>query len=165
MKRLQAILCVVLVSSFGMGLSIPSLAFLNAPPHSDRGLFVAPLDVIPNDGVPRIFDVNARSRDAWVQHEYRGAGRCYLLRRGDKVQAFLPISSRGTAVCYNAQFGTFEDQCYGVQFDLNGNIRTEKDRGFLLPLQTVPVTIDKDGIWVRSRKFLQPTMHFGPPSP
>ena len=120
MKRTQAILCVVTAIFLAIALAVPSLAFLYVPRTSPaQALFVAPLEAVPDDGVPQ-FCVYAEDRNAWVRRVDRVWERCYLLRHSEQVRAFLPITSRGSTVSYNARADAFEDNCWGVQFELNG---------------------------------------------
>jgi hypothetical protein len=162
MKRMQAILCVLILMFVALALAVPSLAFLYVPRSPPQTLFVTPLDMVPADGIPRMFRVHTEDRDAWVLHPVRACGRCYLLREGEQVRAFLPISSRGSSVFYNAETDTFEDRCFGVQFDLDGTIRRDIDRQFMLPLQGVPITVDGKGmVCVNSLNSLRPAFPFG----
>jgi len=150
MKRVQAIFCVIIAAFLMLGIAVPSIAFLYVPQPIRAVFFVAPLGSVPDDGVPRMFCVVAKDRDAWVRNADRTCGRLYLVRNGDEIRAFRITTSRGTLVAVNIQTNAFVDGCFGVQFNWDGSVRHEENRGFMMPLHSVPVRVNAEGIWMDS---------------
>ena len=85
---------------------------------------VAPLDAVPDDGVPHEFPVIAERVDAW-NRSIEPIGAVYLRRQqGAKAIECLTATCphAGCFVGYDSQSGTFKCPCHNSQFTVDGAI-------------------------------------------
>jgi Rieske Fe-S protein len=85
---------------------------------------LAPLDAVPDDGVPHEFPVVAERVDAW-NRSIEPIGAVYLRRRqgAASVECLTAICPHaGCFVSYDGQAGTFRCPCHNSQFALDGAV-------------------------------------------
>ncbi len=91
--------------------------------RSDGFVRVAPLDVVPADGVPRRFSILAPREDAWNRLPLHPVGAVYLRREpgSDGVLAHNAVCPHaGCFVSYQEQAGSFRCPCHDSRFARNG---------------------------------------------
>jgi Rieske Fe-S protein len=89
-----------------------------------RMIPVAPLDAVPDDGIPHEFPVVAERVDAW-NRSMEPIGAVYLRRKaGEKGIECLTATCphAGCFIGYDAQTNTFKCPCHNSQFALDGGI-------------------------------------------
>src|SRR5665213_167175 len=123
---------------------------------SGNGLLVpvAPLAALPADGVPRKFSVTANRTDAWNKYTDVPVGAVSLRRTGPKtVAAFNAICPHaGGFINYEAQCQCFHCPLHNSQFALDGSIQDPRSPS-PRPMDSLPVEIRGDEIWVRFENF------------
>jgi Rieske Fe-S protein len=116
---------------------------------------VASLVALPNDGVPRKFQVIADRSDAWNRFPHVPIGAVYLRRTGeDKVEAFNVVCPHfGCFVDYNAKSGSYLCPCHNSTFAIDGRIKDKKSpskRG----LDSLEVELRQGTeVWVKFQNF------------
>lgn len=84
---------------------------------------VAPLDVVPADGVPRRFSILAAREDAWSRLRDHPVGAVYLRREPGSagVEALNAVCPHaGCFVTYQEQAGSFRCPCHDSRFERSG---------------------------------------------
>lgn len=91
--------------------------------RSDGLVRVAPLEVVPADGVPRRFSILAAHQDAWNRLPLHPVGAVYLRREpgSDGVEAHSAVCPHaGCFVNYQEQAGCFRCPCHNSRFERTG---------------------------------------------
>jgi Rieske Fe-S protein len=129
-----------------------------AKPLSVKGVPIAvkltPLSALPNDGVPRLFQVVTERRDAWTKYPANAIGAVFLRRVGEnEVIAFHAACPHlGCAVEFRTERDTFYCPCHDSEFAKDGAVRGQSPsrRG----LDTLRVEIrEDDAVWVYFENF------------
>jgi len=84
---------------------------------------IATLDALPDDGIPRQFEVIADKQDAWNKYLNQPIGAVYLVRQpgAEKVSAFnATCPHAGCFIGYQSQQKHFACPCHKSTFDLAG---------------------------------------------
>ena len=116
---------------------------------------VASLVSLPNDGVPRRFQVIADRSDAWNKFPQVPIGAVYLRRTAeDKVEAYNVVCPHaGCYVDYNVERGSYLCPCHNSTFAIDGRIKDKKSpsaRG----LDSLEVEIREGAkVWVKFQNF------------
>jgi Rieske Fe-S protein len=115
---------------------------------------VASLAALPNDKVPRKFAVSADRTDAWNKYPDVPVGAVYLRRTGPKtVTAFNAICPHaGGFIDYVERCDCYICPLHNSQFALDGSIQDPKSPT-PRPMDSLPVEIRGDEIWVRFENF------------
>jgi menaquinol-cytochrome c reductase iron-sulfur subunit len=124
--------------------------------RSDAGMIrVANLAVLPQDGIPRKFTVQADKVDAWTTYQNTPVGAVYLRRTEEGVTALNVVCPHaGCFVGLTPDSSHFQCPCHRSSFALNGQIND--------PSSPAPRDMDElevevrngDEIWVRFQNFL-----------
>lgn len=116
---------------------------------------VTTLEALPNDGVPRKFNVLADRVDAWNTYHGLPVGAVYLRRTGEtQVSAFNVICPHaGCSVEFVSVEGQFRCPCHNSRFAVDGGLQNPSGlspRG----LDALEVEIRKGKeVWVRFQNF------------
>ena len=116
---------------------------------------VASLFALPNDGVPRKFQVIADRSDAWNKFPQVPIGAVYLRRTGeDKVEAFNVVCPHaGCYVDYDAERHYYICPCHNSTFAIDGRLKNKKSpssRG----LDSLEVELRQGTeVWVKFQNF------------
>ena len=123
--------------------------------HDGRMVFVTRLGAVPDDGVPRKFDIITDKRDAWNTYPNVPVGAVYLRRDGEGRLAALHVvcPHAGCFVGLASDKSHFACPCHGSHFALDGRIND--------PASPSPRDMDElaveirngDEIWVRFVNF------------
>ncbi len=116
---------------------------------------VAPLDAVPEDGLPRRFPVLANRLDAWNYTPNQPIGAVYLRREpGRDLQVFH--STCPHAGCSVSAVGSaFHCPCHNSSFDLNGKreARPGKKNPSPRDLDQLAYKIVDGDVWVEFKDF------------
>ena len=107
---------------------------------------LATLDALPDDGVPRQFEVISDKQDAWNKYLNQPIGAVYLVREpgSEKVTAFnATCPHAGCFIGFRAAQKQFGCPCHKSEFDLTG-ARIEPERS--------PSPRDMDSLEVEVRR-------------
>lgn len=167
---------VVAIFPLGAGLLVfldPLRAKRKVPGKYDAGedaaegfLKIAPLEAVPDDGVPRRFPVIANLSDAWNFSPGQPVGAVYLLRnKGEKsVEVFhATCPHAGCSVAYTSDPDPkkclFKCPCHNSAFDIEGK-RVNlpgKENPSPRPMDTLEVHEEKlaqaGEVWVKFQNF------------
>jgi Rieske Fe-S protein len=83
---------------------------------------VTNLDALPDDDVPRPFQVVADRRDAWNMYPAQRIGAVYLRRSKDKITAFNTVCPHLGCFVDTAPDGTFKCPCHNSNFGKDGSL-------------------------------------------
>lgn len=123
---------------------------------TDEGMvMVTKLSVLPQDGVPRKFTVQADKTDAWTTYHNTPVGAVYLRREeGDGLSCLNVVCPHaGCFVNLAPDASRFACPCHRSSFDLDGKIN---DPASPSPrdMDTLEVEVrNGDEIWVRFQNF------------
>jgi menaquinol-cytochrome c reductase iron-sulfur subunit len=111
-------------AAFAATIGVPAVVYLldprNRPPRPGAFKVVAKLSDL-KEGVPFEAVVRETRRDAWTLIPNDVIGRAWLIRRGDKIEAFTTTCPHlGCSV--NFEGDKFVCPCHGGTFDLHGEI-------------------------------------------
>jgi menaquinol-cytochrome c reductase iron-sulfur subunit len=130
-RTFHAIASVVLGSVIGAVLSIPGVAFILSPilkgkssgtddSRADGFQALAKLSDL-EEGVPKVFPVLGKTKDAWVQYPEEPIGSVWLIRQGKDVTAFsAECPHLGCAVSLGPEGKTFFCPCHTSTFEFDG---------------------------------------------
>jgi menaquinol-cytochrome c reductase iron-sulfur subunit len=116
---------------------------------------VAPLSALPDDGVPRKFNVLASRVDAWNKSPESVVGAVYLRRvKGEKPRAFNVVCPHaGCFVDYMESKSSYLCPCHNSTFAVDGKIndpRSPAPRG----LDELEVEVRPNSeVWVKFQNF------------
>jgi menaquinol-cytochrome c reductase iron-sulfur subunit len=108
--------------------ALTGLRFLLDPLHRKTGagtaVRVASLEALPEDGIPRRFQVIADKTDAWNKFTGIPVGAVYLRRlKGGQLQAFnASCPHAGCSVSFEAKGNVYSCPCHKSTFDVAGAI-------------------------------------------
>jgi menaquinol-cytochrome c reductase iron-sulfur subunit len=83
---------------------------------------VTNLDALPDDDLPRSFQVVADRRDAWNLYPAQRIGAVYLRRSKDKVTAFNVVCPHLGCFVDATQEGSFKCPCHNSTFNKDGSL-------------------------------------------
>ena len=86
---------------------------------------IAPLEAVPDDGVPRQFPVIKPKKDAWNYSDRERVGAVFLLRQpgSETIEAFNVVCPHaGCFVGYDHSNSMFQCPCHTSTFKLDGTI-------------------------------------------
>ena len=83
---------------------------------------VTNLDALPDDDLPRSFQVVADRRDAWNLYPAQRIGAVYLRRNKDKVTAFNVVCPHLGCFVDAAPDGTYKCPCHNSSFNKDGSL-------------------------------------------
>lgn len=118
-------------------------------------VFVTSLESLPNDGVPRKFEVLASRIDAWNKLPNTPVGAVYLRRTGEKTVEALNVvcPHAGCFVDFRQEQKDYYCPCHNSSFDLTGKIADVKSPSpRAMDTLTVEVRNDRE-IWVEFQNF------------
>jgi Rieske Fe-S protein len=159
------ILAGLLPVAAGAGLMVSPLFRRREPLSGSAGskspfLRVGPLDLLPADGVPRLFVLSAERQDAWTRTEAEPVGRVYLSRKDidgePRITAFTAACPHlGCAVDYRAAQNEFACPCHLAAFAADGSRLSGPSKRGLDPLAVELRAEDGGGtvIYVAFQKF------------
>jgi Rieske Fe-S protein len=122
--------------------------------RQSRDVRVAPLAALPDDGVPRLFQVIYETLDdAWTRHRDVSAGAVYLIRAPgstDVKALHATCPHLGCFVDYQSDRQAFGCPCHKSTFDVAG-VRT----GGVSPrdMDELPCRVRDGAIWVKFENF------------
>jgi hypothetical protein len=152
MKIASISIAIILV----LALALPGGAFLISPLRSRQTaewVRVASFAELEFDGAPQMFAIHVPRSDGWTRMPDQCIGRVFLRRipGTEKVAALHTHHSRyGTAVTYYPAERIFKCQCFGVEFNLDGQLRhPERDAGFTSGMQTIEAKVVSNDVFVR----------------
>ncbi|MFM1800681.1 MAG: hypothetical protein RJA81_33 [Planctomycetota bacterium] len=129
-RSFHKIASVVLGSVIGAVLTVPGVAFILSPilktkesSDSTEGDGFQHLAKISDleDGIPRVFPVLGKTKDAWVQYPEEPIGSVWLVRNGKDVQAFsAECPHLGCAVNMGPDGKSFFCPCHTSAFEFDG---------------------------------------------
>jgi menaquinol-cytochrome c reductase iron-sulfur subunit len=152
-----AVLVGALVAVFPFAASV--MPFLDPMRRSGGGaknLRIAPLDAVPDDGVPRRFPVVSDLTDAWTNYGQEPIGAVYLVRKkgSDKVLAFNAICPHaGCMVGFEAGKNLFVCPCHTSAFDVEGRRRLDISKVPPRDMDSLECEVRKGEVWVRFCNF------------
>ncbi len=123
--------------------------------HERAGMVpVAKLAALPDDGVPRRFQVVQDRVDAWNTHRQLPVGAVYLRREGDSIEALNVVCPHaGCFVNVAADRSRFVCPCHQSSFDLHGAVNDPSSPS-PRDMDALEVELRDDEIWVRFQNFL-----------
>ena len=86
---------------------------------------IAPLESVPDDGVPRQFAVQKPKKDAWTYSPNERVGAVFLIRQSgsETVEAFNVVCPHaGCFVGYDRKSNLFKCPCHTSSFNLDGSV-------------------------------------------
>ncbi len=127
---------------------------------SDDFLRLTSLDMIPEDGTPKLVPVVADRTDAWNYYPNEPVGAVFLRRTGDgEVVAFQSVCPHaGCKIGYVEGSGEEEAQakffcpCHKASFDLGG-VRTDAVSESPRDMDTLEVKVEDGEVLVRFQNF------------
>lgn len=128
---------------------------LHSPSSQRRFVKLTTIDVLPEDGSPRRFQVLSERSDAWTRYPLAPIGAVFLRRTGpQRVQAFNVICPHaGCHVDYLGEKKVFYCPCHNSSFALSGAIgdpSSPSPRG----LDELEVEVRQGTeVWVRFQNF------------
>lgn len=129
-RSFYKIASVALGSIIGAVLSIPGVAFILSPilktkaagddSASDGFQPLAKLSDL-EEGIPRVFPVLGKTKDAWVQYPEEPVGSVWLVKTGKDVKAFsAECPHLGCAVSLGPDGNSFFCPCHTSAFEFDG---------------------------------------------
>ena len=119
---------------------------------------VTTLAAVPPDGVPRLFPVVARRKDAWTQYAAQPIGSVYLCRaRDDEVpQAFTAVCPHlGCTVNFQPSQDKFVCPCHNSAFNVDGTRVDPANSPSPRSMDALAVEIRyEQEVWVDYRRFV-----------
>ena len=114
----------------GMVPSLAGLAVVLDPLRKSKGagaemVRIAPIDAVPDDGVPRKFPVVKPKKDAWTYSPNERVGAVFLVRAqgSETVEAFNVVCPHaGCFIGYDEANDLFQCPCHTSAFNLDGSI-------------------------------------------
>lgn len=130
-RTFHAVASVVLGSLIGAVLSIPGVAFILSPVLKSKsagadesgadGFQVLGKLSDLEEGVPKVFPVLGKTKDAWVQYPEEPIGSVWMIRKGKEVTAFsAECPHLGCAVSLGPEGQTFFCPCHTSTFEFDG---------------------------------------------
>lgn len=130
-RSFYKIASIALGSVIGAVLSIPGVAFILSPilktkaagEDSEASDGFQPLTKMSDleDGIPRVFPVVGKTKDAWVQYPEEPIGSVWLVRNGKEVKAFsAECPHLGCAVSLGPDGNSFFCPCHTSTFKFDG---------------------------------------------
>jgi menaquinol-cytochrome c reductase iron-sulfur subunit len=123
---------------------------------------VAPLDAVPDDGLPRRFPVVADLVDAWTKSVNQPIGAVYLRREkgSDKVEALNAICPHaGCSVAFEEKKDLFVCPCHTSAFALDGTRRLDVSRVPPRDMDRLACEVRDGEVWVEFQNFLTGKEH------
>ena len=123
--------------------------------EGDGMVLVTRTSLLPADGVPRKFTVQADRKDAWTTYQNTPVGAVYLRRAGGQLEALnATCPHAGCFVGLAPDASRFQCPCHRSSFALDGTIND--------PASPSPRAMDSldaelrngDEVWVRFQNFL-----------
>lgn len=121
---------------------------------------IAPLDSLPDDGVPRQFPVVADRDDAWNHYDAQPLGSVFLRRAGGKVEALNAVCPHlGCMVDFIGQRQIFRCPCHNSLFEPDGQRIIPPDGNCPSPRSLDPLEAQVRGegaaatLWVKFQNF------------
>ena len=120
---------------------------------------VTTLDALPDDGLPRKFDIRADLTDAWNKTPNAKIGAIYMKRTGPKeVVAFSTICPHLGCYVVSQADGSYVCPCHDSEFNADGSMRPMNARGRETvsprPLDTLETQVDSEGnVLVKFERF------------
>lgn len=129
-------------------------------PADDTVVRVGPLDLLPADGVPRMFVLTTDRNDAWTRVPHQRIGAAYLSRddtEGEpRVTAFTAACPHlGCTVDYDADAKAFACPCHKAAFAADGSRRSGPSRRGLdrLEVELRPDEAGRKIVYVAFQRF------------
>ena len=156
-RRVLELLVGAITTVVGLAVAVPAAAFLTFPTRrrtmsgSDEPEDVARLDALP-EGKPVHVAIKAKERrDAWTAFSDVTLGGCWLVRKGDQVQALSTVCPHaGCAVDWDEKGGAFVCPCHDSRFSVEG---VRQSGPSPRPLDTLPVDVKDGRVAVAWRRF------------
>jgi Rieske Fe-S protein len=121
-----------------------------------KDLRIAPLDAVPDDGIPRRFPVITDLTDAWTNYGKEPTGAVWLIRDkgSDKVLALNAICPHaGCMVGFEAAKDLFVCPCHTSAFDVHGKRRLDISKVPPRDMDSLDCQVRKGEVWVTFRNF------------
>jgi menaquinol-cytochrome c reductase iron-sulfur subunit len=157
LKKLAANLlgAVITIVPFAAGLAVWFDPVRRKSSSGGKLVRVASLSALPEDGMPRKFQVIASRVDAWNKSPEMAVGAVYLRRvKGEKPRAFNVVCPHaGCFVDYLEDKSSYRCPCHNSTFALDGKIN---DPGSPAPrgLDELSVEIrNQSEVWVKFQNF------------
>src|SRR4051812_9399470 len=155
-KRASAVVIGTIISLFPVGAGLTVLLDPLRRSAGATGLVrVTNLDALPDDGIPRRFQVLSTKVDAWNKFAETPIGAVYLRRVKDgPVQAFNAVCPHaGCFVDFAVDRGLYTCPCHKSTFNVGGRI---EDRSSPAPRGLDSLVVEVRGakeIWVKFQNF------------
>lgn len=121
---------------------------------------IAPLDSLPDDGIPRQFPVVADRDDAWNRYRAQPLGSVFLRRSGPQVDALNAVCPHlGCMVDFLGDRDIFRCPCHNSLFEPNGERIIPPDGNCPSPRSLDPLAAEVRGdgaaamVWVKFQNF------------
>jgi len=156
LKRGVAVVIGTLISLVPLGAGLTVLLDpLRRTTRASGLVRVANLDALPDDGVPRRFQVVSTKVDAWNKFAETPIGAVYLRRiKGGVVEAFNAVCPHaGCLVDFAADRSLYTCPCHKSSFNVTGRI---EDRSSPAPrgLDSLVVEVrDNKEVWIKFQNF------------
>jgi menaquinol-cytochrome c reductase iron-sulfur subunit len=123
--------------------------------EGDGMVLVSRTSLLPGDGVPRKFTVQADRKDAWTTYRNTPVGAVYLRRTDDNVSALNVVCPHAGCFVGLAPDATrFQCPCHRSSFDLDGVVNDPSSPS-PRDMDVLDVQVrNGDEIWVRFQNFL-----------
>ena len=121
---------------------------------SSGPVFVTTLSALPEDGMPRRFQIIADRADAWNKFPSVPVGAVYLSRKGNQVLALnVTCPHAGCPVEYKPGLKAFLCPCHDSQFALDGS-RSDPNSPSLRAMDSLEAEVRHGTeVWVKFQQF------------
>jgi Rieske Fe-S protein len=158
-RRFLEVVGGAIAAALGAAIALPATALLTFPTRrrtvhgGDDPIEVARLGQLPEGRPQRVTVRAARLRDAWNAFTDVTLGAAWLVRRGEKVQAFSTVCPHaGCAVDWEPEAGQFRCPCHASVFSPEGAcVSGPAPRG----LDPLACTVEDGRVLVVWRRFRQ----------
>jgi menaquinol-cytochrome c reductase iron-sulfur subunit len=151
----------VTIFPFATGL-LPIMDPLRRSAVKAKDIRIAPLDAVPDDGIPRRFPVIADLVDAWTTSPGQPIGSVYLRRAkgSETVEALNAICPHaGCSVQFEAKKDLFVCPCHTSAFDVDGKRRLDVSRVPPRDMDNLVCHVRDGEVWVEFENFLTGKEH------
>ncbi len=117
---------------------------------------VAPIEGVPDDGLPRMFPIVLERSDAWSRYPKAPIGAVYLIRQPGEA-APVAFTARcphlGCSIGFLPGEQRFQCPCHTSAFDISGSRIDGEDSVAPRGMDTLDVEIRDGAVWVKFEKF------------
>lgn len=147
---------VVAVCPVAIGM-VPFFDPLRRGSGGPKEIRVAPLEAVPDDGVPRRFPIITDQVDGWTTIKNEPIGAVYLMREKDSptVHALNAVCPHaGCFVGYSAAKKLFECPCHTSAFAIDGKRRLDLSQVPPRDMDKLSCEVRDGAVWVKFQNFV-----------